>query len=64
MICWRKCGFYLPFAITHTLVLYFLTLYICTYLMPLLASTSTRLQGALLLSALIWLVFWLEVSLA
>ncbi len=62
MVCWRKFGFYLPFAITHFLVAYFGVIYVVTYLIPLIQSVD-RTRGYVTLGVFAWLLLWLEVSL-
>ena len=71
-ICVNKCGFYLPFVITHSLILYLFFMYIFTYLRHLIGQTKfwssvpsdgDKTRGIVLAVLLGWLVLWLEVSL-
>ena len=63
MLCWRKFGFYLPFFISHFLVLYFSVVYILTYILMLIRNQQET-RAYLLLAWFLWIFLWLEVSLA
>ena len=63
MVCWRKFGFYLPFFISHLLVIYFALIYIFTYIAMLITTNQTT-RGYVLLGVFLWIFLWLEIALA